>query len=95
MAAWLAYLKSRLLLPDLGGEDEPTGEEMAAALAFQMQRLVNRNDDAVDAVLINGKLAYQREQGYAADLGKVTGYGQFLPARSEQEIAGLSSAVQA
>ncbi len=23
MAAWLAYLKSRLLLPDLGAEDEP------------------------------------------------------------------------
>ena len=39
MAAWMAYMKSRLLLPDLGGEDEPTGEEMAAALAFQMQRL--------------------------------------------------------
>jgi segregation and condensation protein A len=39
MAAWLAYLKSRLLLPDLGSEDEPSGEEMAAALAFQMQRL--------------------------------------------------------
>ena len=39
MAAWLAYMKSRLLLPDLGEEDEPTGEEMAAALAFQLQRL--------------------------------------------------------
>ena len=39
MAAWLAYLKSRLLLPDLGDEDEPSGEEMAAALAFQLQRL--------------------------------------------------------
>ena len=39
MAAWLAYLKSRLLIPDLGGEDEPSGEEMAAALAFQLQRL--------------------------------------------------------
>ena len=39
MAAWLAYLKSRLLLPELGGPDEPTGEEMAAALAFQLQRL--------------------------------------------------------
>ena len=39
MAAWLAYLKSRLLIPNLGGEDEPTGEEMAAALAFQLQRL--------------------------------------------------------
>ena len=39
MAAWLAYLKSRLLLPDLGEDDEPTGEEMAAALAFQLRRL--------------------------------------------------------
>ena len=39
MAAWLAFLKSRLLLPDLGEEDEPTGKEMAAALAFQLRRL--------------------------------------------------------
>ena len=39
MAAWLAYLKSRLLLPDLEGEDEPSGEEMANALAFQLRRL--------------------------------------------------------
>ena len=39
MAAWLAYLKSRLLLPELGGDDEPSGEEMAAALAYQLRRL--------------------------------------------------------
>ena len=39
MAAWLAYLKSRLLLPDLGRPDEPSGEQMAAALAFQLRRL--------------------------------------------------------
>ena len=39
MAAWLAYLKSRLLLPDLAVEDEPSGAEMAALLAFQLQRL--------------------------------------------------------
>ena len=39
MAAWLAYLKSRLLLPVDGDEEEPTGEELAAALAFQLQRL--------------------------------------------------------
>ena len=39
MAAWLAYLKSRLLLPDLAEEDEPSGAEMAALLAFQLQRL--------------------------------------------------------
>lgn len=40
MAAWLAYLKSRLLLPvppEAG--DEPNPAEMAAALAFQLQRL--------------------------------------------------------
>jgi segregation and condensation protein A len=39
MAAWLAYLKSRLLLPQPQGPDEPTGEEMAAALAEQLRRL--------------------------------------------------------
>lgn len=39
MAAWLAYLKSRLLLPEPEGDGEPTGAEMAAALAFQLQRL--------------------------------------------------------
>ena len=39
MAAWLAYLKSRLLLPEEPGDGEPTGEEMAARLAFQLQRL--------------------------------------------------------
>ncbi len=38
MAAWLAYLKSRLLIPALEDE-EPSGEDMAAALAFQLQRL--------------------------------------------------------
>jgi segregation and condensation protein A len=38
MAAWLAYLKSRLLLPE-PADDEPTGEELAARLAFELQRL--------------------------------------------------------
>ena len=40
MAAWLAYLKSKLLLP-VAEEDgeEPTADEMAARLAFQLQRL--------------------------------------------------------
>jgi segregation and condensation protein A len=39
MAAWLAYLKSRLLLPVPVEGEEPTAQEMAAALAFQLQRL--------------------------------------------------------
>jgi segregation and condensation protein A len=38
MAAWLAYLKSRLLLPRQP-DDEPSGEEMAASLAFRLKRL--------------------------------------------------------
>lgn len=39
MAAWLAYLKSRLLLPAAGPADEPSPEEMASALALQLRRL--------------------------------------------------------
>jgi segregation and condensation protein A len=39
MAAWLADLKSRLLLPEPAGPKEPSSEEMAAALAFQLRRL--------------------------------------------------------
>jgi segregation and condensation protein A len=39
MAAWLAYLKSRLLLPDPPPDDEPSGAELAAALQFRLQRL--------------------------------------------------------
>ncbi|MFN3609726.1 MAG: segregation and condensation protein A [Hyphomonas sp.] len=41
MASWLAFMKSRLLLPkpEAFEEDEPTGEEMAARLAFRLKRL--------------------------------------------------------
>ncbi len=39
MAAWLAFLKSRLLLPPDPNDDGPSGEELAAHLAFQLERL--------------------------------------------------------
>jgi segregation and condensation protein A len=40
MAAWLAFLKSKLLLPrEEGQEDQPTGDELAARLAFRLMRL--------------------------------------------------------
>src|SRR5262249_43183579 len=39
MAAWLAYLKSRLLLPEVGPGDGPSAEEMALALANRLRRL--------------------------------------------------------
>ena len=49
MAAWLAYLKSRLLLPrEAAAEGQPTGEELAARLAFRLKRLeAMRNAAAV------------------------------------------------
>ena len=50
MAAWLAFLKSKLLLPDAEA-DEPSGEEMAAELAFRLRRLEAMRDAA--ALLAN------------------------------------------
>ena len=49
MAAWLAYLKSRLLLPrEASAEGQPSGEELAARLAFRLKRLeAMRNAAAV------------------------------------------------
>ncbi len=44
VAAWLAYLKSKLLIPQKPGEDEQTGEEMAAILQFRLQRLEAMRD---------------------------------------------------
>ncbi|GGE25999.1 segregation/condensation protein A [Primorskyibacter flagellatus] len=46
MAAWLAFLKSRLLLPPDPAEDGPTGEDLAAHLAFQLERLAAMRDVA-------------------------------------------------
>ncbi|MEO1601321.1 MAG: ScpA family protein, partial [Pseudomonadota bacterium] len=39
MAAWLAYLKSRLLLPPEETDEEPSGEDLAARLALRLERL--------------------------------------------------------
>ena len=44
MAAWLAFLKSKLLIPNQDDEDGPTGEELAAQLAFRLQRLEAMRD---------------------------------------------------
>jgi segregation and condensation protein A len=39
MAAWLAYLKSRLLLPDMNAPEGQSAEDMATALALRLKRL--------------------------------------------------------
>ncbi len=46
MAAWLAYLKSRLLLPPDPADAGPTGADLAAHLAFQLERLQAMRDAA-------------------------------------------------
>ena len=46
MAAWLAFLKSRLLLPPEPGEAGPSAEDLAAHLAFQLERLQAMRDVA-------------------------------------------------
>ena len=46
MAAWLAFLKSRLLLPPDPTEEGPSGEELAAHLAYQLERLAAMRDAA-------------------------------------------------
>jgi segregation and condensation protein A len=47
MAAWLAYLKSRLLLPQAEMEEgEPTANEMASLLRWRLQRLHSMRETA-------------------------------------------------
>ena len=46
MAAWLAFLKSRLLLPPDPKEDGPSGDDLAAHLAYQLERLQAMRDCA-------------------------------------------------
>jgi segregation and condensation protein A len=48
MAAWLAYLKSRLLLPEAPPGEEPPAAELAAALAFRLKRLEAMRRAAAD-----------------------------------------------
>ncbi len=62
MAAWLAYLKSRLLIPDMSLEEEPTGREMAEALQFQLRRLESMQNSGAQVICRNqlGQDFYKR-----------------------------------
>ena len=50
MAAWLAFLKSKLLIPRLPGDDGESGEELAAVLQFRLKRLEAMRDAAARLV---------------------------------------------
>jgi len=80
MAAWLAYLKSRLLLPEPETGEEPTGEAMAAALAFRLRRLEAMREAA--ARLVNrdrlGREVYPRGAPEPIEIVKRSEYGATL-----------------
>lgn len=58
MAAWLAYLKSRLLLPRDDESVDPSAEEMAEALQFQLRRL-EAMQEAAEALKARPQLGQQ------------------------------------
>ena len=59
MAAWLAFLKSRLLLPPDPEAEGPSAEDMAAHLAFQLERL-NAMREAAARLMGRDRLGQQR-----------------------------------
>lgn len=64
MAAWLTYLKSRLLLPkpERKSGDEPPASEVAADLAFRLAKLdaVRRGAEALKALPQTGRQVFVR-----------------------------------
>jgi segregation and condensation protein A len=55
MAAWLAFLKSKLLLPrEKSDKDELSGDELSARLAFRLKRLEAMRN--ASAAMFNGQL---------------------------------------
>ena len=86
MAAWLAYMKSKLLLPDFSEDEEATGEELAAALQFQMLRLEGMQE--AGAMLFARD---QLDQDYFAR-GEPEKFGYSADARFDVGIYDLLSA---
>ncbi|PWK61130.1 segregation and condensation protein A [Roseicyclus mahoneyensis] len=86
MAAWLAFLKSRLLLPPDPTEEGPSGEEMAAYLAFQLERLAAMRDCAAK-LMARDRLFQDRFPRGASD--------EITTARKITYSAGLLDLMQA
>lgn len=62
MAAWLAFLKSKLLIPKQADDKGETGEELAAMLQFRLKRLEAMREAAVRLVNRNqlGREVFKR-----------------------------------
>ncbi|MFI0843171.1 segregation and condensation protein A [Mesorhizobium sp. IMUNJ 23232] len=64
MAAWLAFLKSKLLIPKQANDNGESGEELAAVLQFRLKRLEAMRDAAARLVNRNrlGRDVFARGQ---------------------------------
>jgi segregation and condensation protein A len=80
MAAWLAYLKSKLLIPKQADEEGQTGEELAAVLQFRLKRLEAMRDAAARLVNRNrlGRDVFARGMPEAVILEKRNEYSASL-----------------
>lgn len=80
MAAWLAYLKSRLLIPSATADDERPAEDMAQLLAFRLQRLQAMRDAAAQLMSRNltGRDVFVRGAPEALVIEKTREYGDTL-----------------
>jgi len=70
MAAWLAFLKSRLLLPADPTEEGPSGEDLAAHLAFQLERLEAMRGAAAKLMARDQKGREFFARGQSTDVGE-------------------------
>ena len=80
MAAWLAFLKSKLLIPKLPGDEGESGEELAAVLQFRLKRLEAMRDAASRLVNRNrlGRDVFQRGAPELAIIDKRNEYSASL-----------------
>lgn len=105
MAAWLAYLKSRLLLPEPEKEGEPSGADMAARLAFQLQKLeamrkavedLTRRDQVGLAMFLRGRpegVRVIRKSVYNATLYELLkAYAEFRASKGSSEVLTMKMA---
>ena len=81
MAAWLAYLKSRLILPQPQGADgDPTADELASRLRWRLQRLEAMREAAARLMARDrlGREIYARGMPEAVKVVKLRTYTDSL-----------------
>ena len=91
MAAWLAYLKSRLMVPRQTDDEEPSGEEMAALLQFRLARLEAMRD-AAGRLLNRPRLGRSFQKGKQIRIhlcGMTFNKTSIVPIRNETDILAL------